>query len=190
MRNPGASLSLEDVLRFTGVSRRDAVREIEKFEKLGLLKRKRLRMVISEVKGKGKTKKIRLRSKVVTVYAVNQSFELFRELRELVLRQIPESRHVLVEKLRRTGKIRLAVAAGAFINSDNSRVDLLVVGDGINRKRLDSLLQQWEANAGRELSYAVMSTEEFRYRQDMFDRFIRDIFDGAHDKLVNTLNVP
>ena len=86
--------------------------------------------------------------------------------------------------------MKLAIAAGAFINSDSSRIDLVIVGDKINRRKIESLLHQWEANAGRELTYALMSTEEFKYRLDMFDRFIRDVLESAHDKLINLLNIP
>jgi len=190
LRNPGANFTIEDVIRGTGVKKYQALKEIVKLQKLGVCNSRITQVVVSRVSGNGKTKKIKMRSQRVRVYSANPSFDFFRELRDLILRQVPESRHKLIHKLRRLGKVKLAIAAGAFINSDNSRIDLLIVGDKINRRKIESLLHQWEANAGRELAYALMTTEEFRYRLDMFDRFVRDVLESPHDKLINLLNIP
>ncbi len=42
---------------------------------------------------------------------------------------------------------------------------------------------------GRELTYAVMTAEEFKYRQGMYDKFVWDILESEHDKLIDTLNI-
>lgn len=190
LRNPSTNFSPSEVLRLTGLPRRTVEKELSKLQKIGFVTKKNISVVISELRGAGREKKLRMRSRTVLVYTANQSFEFFRELRDLILRQVPESRHRLISKIKKLGKVKLAIAAGAFINSDISRVDLLVVGDNIKRGRLETMLQQWEANAGRELTYALMTTDEFKYRMDMFDRFTRDILETSHDKLVNTLNIP
>ena len=190
LRNPTTNFSMEDVMRGTGLRRAAALKELTKLSKLGFVKSKNMQVVTSQVHGNGRMKKLRMRSRSVKVYHAEPTFEFFRELRDLILRQVPESRHRLIQKIRKLGKVKLAIAAGAFINSDSSRIDLVIVGDKINRRKIESLLHQWEANAGRELTYALMSTEEFKYRLDMFDRFIRDVLESAHDKLINLLNIP
>jgi hypothetical protein len=190
LRNPNTNFTIEDVLRGTGLKRAAALSEISKLVKLGFLKSKNTDLVISRVSGNGKTKKLRMRSVRTRIYHADPAFEFFRELRDLILRQVPESRHRIIQRLRKIGKIKLAIATGAFINSDDARVDLLVVGEKIKRAKLESLLHQWEANTGRELTYALMTTEEFKYRIDMFDRFVRDILESPHDKLINVLNIP
>ena len=190
LRNPAANFTLADVLRGTGLKNIAALRELTKLQKLGFVKSKNMQIVTSQIQGNGATKKLRMRARTVRGYMTNPAFEFYRELRDLILRQVPESRHRLILRVRKLGRVKLAIAAGAFINSDNSRIDLLVVGDKINRRKIESMLHQWEANAGRELTYALMSTEEFKYRIDMFDRFIRDILESSHDKLINLLNIP
>lgn len=189
LRNPSGHFTLEELLRLTGFSKRIVLGELAKLQKIGLVQRKNVQIVVSEVTGSGTAKKLRMRSKTALAYTANQSFEFFRELRDLILRQVPEARHRLIVKIKRLGKVKLAIASGAFINNDGSRVDLLIVGDNIKRRRLETALQHWEANAGRPLTYALMTTEEFRYRLDMFDRFTRDILEGPHDKLINALNI-
>ena len=189
LRNPHISFTPEEILRLSGLSRRIAEKELSKLLKINLITMRRTQIVVSRIHGDGATKKLRMRSRHACVYTANQSFEFFRELRDLILRQVPEARHRLIARLRKLGKVKLAIATGAFINNENSRVDLLVVGDGIQRRRLESMLSNWEANAGRQLTYALMSTDEFRYRIDMFDRFTRDVLEGPHDKLINALNI-
>ncbi|MBI2096957.1 MAG: hypothetical protein HYT40_02270 [Candidatus Sungbacteria bacterium] len=190
LRNPSTNFTIDEIVRGTGIKKYQALKELAKLQKLGFVASRNTQVVVSRVTGNGKTKKIRMRSQRVRVYTANPSFEFFRELRDLILRQVPESRHKLTQRLRRLGKVKLAIAAGAFINSDNSRIDLLVVGEKINRRKIESMLHQWEANAGRELTYALMTTDEFKYRLDMFDRFIRDVLESPHDKLINLLNIP
>lgn len=189
-RNPSSHFSLEELARLSGFSDRIVAKELAKFQKIDLVQKKTADIVVSEVQGRGKTKKVRMRSKSVVVYTINHSFDLFRELRDLILRQVPEPRHRLIGKIKKFGKVKLAVASGAFINSEGARVDLLIVGDNIKRRSLENALSYWEVNAGRPLTYALMTTEEFKYRVDMFDRFTRDILEGPHDKLINSLNIP
>ena len=44
-----------------------------------------------------------------------------------------------------------------------------------------------EAEIGRELSYGVFETDDFRYRVSVCDKFIRDILDYSHKKILNKL---
>lgn len=189
LRNPVTSFTLEEVLKLTGLSKRVAERELGKLMKLGFIHWRNAQMVISQMKQKGEARKIKMQERTVRVYTANQSFDFFRELRDLILRQVPEPRHKLLQKIRKVGKVKLAIAAGAFINSENSRVDLFIVGENVSRRRIEGLMTRWEANAGRPLTYALMSTDEFKYRMDMFDRFTRDVLESPHDKLINALNI-
>ena len=76
-----------------------------------------------------------------------------------------------------------------FNLKDNSRVDLLIVGDKIRKNVLTTALKELEAEVGKELSYAVFETDDFMYRVNMYDKFIRDILDYPHQKLLNKLGV-
>ena len=46
-----------------------------------------------------------------------------------------------------------------------------------------------EAEIGKELRYAVLNTKEFIYRLDMYDKFIRDILDYPHERLIEKIKV-
>ena len=75
------------------------------------------------------------------------------------------------------------------LNLDNSHADLLVVGDKIKSAKFDRFLKELEAEVGREINCALMTTKEFYYRYNMYDRFVRDILDFKHEKLINKLKI-
>jgi len=65
----------------------------------------------------------------------------------------------------------------------------LIVGDKIKSSKFDRFLKELEAEVGREINCAIMTTKEFYYRHDMYDRFIRDLLDFKHEKLINKLKI-
>ena len=123
------------------------------------------------------------------VYFVNKDFQFFPELRLLALKAAPANRVNLLRRLNSLGGVKLAILAGIFINSENSRADLLLVGDKLKKARLNNFFSWLESEIGKELNYVIMSADEFKYRLDMYDRFIRDILEFPHEKLINKLRV-
>lgn len=121
------------------------------------------------------------------VYFINKEFPLFPELRMLILKSAPANRATLAKKISTLGRIKLAVLAGVFINSDTSRADLLLVGDGIKKGRLNAFMAWLESEIGKELNFVCLTTEEFKYRMDMYDRFLRDLLEEPHERLIDKL---
>ena len=125
-------------------------------------------------------------------FMINNSFEFLYELRDLVLKSSPAEKDNMIQKINKLGRIKLAVIAGIFMNKENpdpSVVDLLIVGDDIENKRLRPFLKSLEAEVGKEIKFSVMEKEEFQYRFAMFDRFIRVLFESPHEKLINKLGL-
>lgn len=129
------------------------------------------------------------RARRAPAFSANKDFPLFAELRNLMLKSAPHAKGALAAKIKRLGNIKLAVLAGVFIDSPTSRVDMLLVGDGFKKSRLKLLIQWLEARIGKELVYVAMSTTEFKYRMDMYDRFVRDILEFPHETVINKLGV-
>jgi len=122
-------------------------------------------------------------------YSVNQNFDFYNELKTLVLKSSPASREKILKRLKSLGRIKLAVLSGIFVNAENSRVDILIVGDNVKKNNLSSFLKDLEAEVGKEIDYVILTTEDFKYRYDMFDRFIRDVLEKPHEKLINKLKI-
>lgn len=126
------------------------------------------------------------------VYVLNPDAGSFRELKDLILKSLPVEKDQMTDRINKLGKIKLAVISGIFINKENVDplvADLLIVGDYIERRKLLSFLKSIEAEVGKEIKFSVMDKEEFQYRWEMFDRFIRVLLDGPHEKLINKLGI-
>jgi len=130
-----------------------------------------------------------------TYYTLNQQFEFFDELRNLILKASPFEKDKMIKRVSGLGKVKLAVISGIFLSNKDpnvkseSEVDLFIVGDNINKDKLRSFLRSLEAEVGKEIRFGLMEKEEFEYRYGMFDRFVRVLLDGPHDKLINKLGL-
>jgi hypothetical protein len=128
-------------------------------------------------------------------YALNSGFEYFQELRSLVLKSSSSERERMAKRVSDLGRIRLAVISGIFLSDPDtasqydSPSDLFIVGDEINRAKLRNFLSAIEAETGTEIKFTLMDKEEFDYRYNMFDRFVRVLLEGPHEKIINKLGL-
>ena len=102
----------------------------------------------------------------------------------------------MIKRISHLGKIKLAVISGVFLNDYNknadihtTEADLFIVGDEINKTRLRLFLKSLEAEVGKEIKFGLMEKDEFEYRFGMFDRFVRVLLEGPHEKLINKLGL-
>lgn len=123
------------------------------------------------------------------LYSVNPGFDFYQELKSLILKSSPASKKRMLRRLRGLGRINLALIAGVFVNAEQKRVDLLLVGDNLKTAKMTNFLRDLEAEVGKEIDYVVLTTQDFKYRYDMFDRFIRDVLERPHEKLINKMRI-
>ncbi|WKZ27150.1 MAG: hypothetical protein QY311_00090 [Candidatus Paceibacterota bacterium] len=159
--------------------------------------KKRTRIV---KKKKTHAKKRVARPRVVTpgpTYAVNKEFAFFNELHALILKPSPAERGELTRRIAALGRVKLAVISGVFLNTPdqsalidtNSPTDLFLVADDLSKQKLAAFLKSLEAEVGKEIKFGIMDREEFMYRFGMFDRFVRVLLEGPHEKLINKLGI-
>ena len=85
--------------------------------------------------------------------------------------------------------MKLIIVAGVFIDEQDSRVDVLIVGDKLKKPIIEGVLRRLEAELGKELTYGIMDTMDFEYRFGIYDKFIRDVLDYPHLVVLNKLNL-
>ncbi len=78
------------------------------------------------------------------------------------------------------------IVSGVFTKNEDSRVDLLIVGDKLNKAKTEEGVKKLEAEIGVELVYAVFTTKDFIYRVNMYDKLVRDILDYPHEVLLQS----
>ncbi|MEA1925655.1 MAG: hypothetical protein U9M90_00210 [Patescibacteria group bacterium] len=120
-------------------------------------------------------------------FILNRQFPFFRELKDLVVRSNIYPQCKSLGKIKTLGKIKLGLISGVFINYPKSKTDLLIVGDSISHAKMKHLLEDLEAEMGREINYSLMSSSEFKYRTNMFDKFIMEILDSPYEVVVNKI---
>ncbi|OGY86833.1 MAG: hypothetical protein A2233_05265 [Candidatus Kerfeldbacteria bacterium RIFOXYA2_FULL_38_24] len=136
-------------------------RELTSLEKVGILK--------SQQRDKKK------------YYKANKNFELFQELRSLILKARVTQERGFIQSIKKLGNIRYLALTGYFMNNTEQEVDLLIVGD-ISRDKLNKLLAKFKESFGTHLRFTVMPHEEYVYRKDVTDKFLYSIINS--DKIV------
>lgn len=163
--NPTDIFGVAEVANRIQAKQKDVRKEISLFEKIGLVKK---RMTTYE-------------KKKVSGYVIDPAFEYLKQLTTFITQARSMSDKEMVRKLARAGKIKMVVLSGLFLDKDeNSRLDLLIVGEGLRPKALTNAVATIEADVGRELTYASFEIADFKYRMSVYDKLVRDTFDYPH----------
>lgn len=125
-------------------------------------------------------------------YEVNQSFEYYEPLRAIfggVSEKTPSTAKVptstaQAQDFKHLGNVDLVVYTGQFTRDESSGIDILMVGD-INHTQLAKYIEELESKESKELRYAVMAPEEFKYRRQVNDRFLSMVLDSKKQVLVD-----
>ncbi len=165
-------------------SKGDLVRkELAALSAIGFIEKKRARTVVTSGSGKKVTSKV----KEVNGYKLNTLFPHNQALKDLLFDFQLLDKRELASRFKVIGRIKLFLVAGVFIGDSKSRVDLLIVGEAINRGKAEKILEMLSAELGRDVVYSIMDVEEYEYRYKMYDKFVRDIKDMPHEVVIDKL---
>ena len=114
-------------------------------------------------------------------WSLNTNFQYITQFEELLIKSGSIDRKSIIELFRKTGKIKLIIISGLFIKAEDTRVDILIVGDKLKQSKIEEGIKKIEAEMGIELAFVVFDTKEFVYRLDMYDKLVRDILDFPHE---------
>lgn len=179
--NPEQQFSVNEVIKRTLTHEKDVRVEIALLEKIGLIKRR----TVSR-----KENPESLRSKKTQVWALNQKFIYFDELKSFLVNVNLIKNSELIKRISRVGKIKLVVLAGVFLNQlGENRLDLLVVGDDIRRASLENIVKSLESELGKDIKYAFFATDDFIYRMNMYDKLVRDLLDYPHQVVLDRIGI-
>lgn len=195
--NAGRIYDLEEIEKRTHINKNEAKREIINLEKIGLVSKRKFFKNVSKILKikKRKGRKVKIVTKVVIVkrklggWALNSRFSYLKELQSLLINTILLKEDEILRRFRGVGKVKLIIVAGVFIQNPDSRVDIFIVGDKINRKKVTSIVRRMEAEIGKELQYTSFDTQDFKYRMSIFDRLVRDVLDYPHEVLLDKIGI-
>ena len=180
--NQESALSVEDLAERLRVKPKMIRADLVELAKVGMIKPKSV--VKISVKGK---KSIR---KKLQGYVFNKEFTMSEPLRALLVDAAGTHIPDLLPRFGKIGKVGLFIVSGIFLHDNDRTMDLMIVGDRLNRKLIERRIKELEAEIGTELRYAVFENEEFLYRLNMYDKLLRDVLDYPHEKLINKIDHP
>lgn len=163
----------------------DARKEISLLKSVGVIGDK---VFTKETVTKRGAKKVLVKKKA-SGYQLKTTFPLLTPLKNLIISETPLNRDQIADRFKGVGKIKFLAVSGIFIDEPEACVDLLIVGDKLNKRSIENALRSIEAEVGKELSYGSLETAEFLYRVSVYDKFVRDILDFRHDTVIDKLGV-
>lgn len=120
-------------------------------------------------------------------FTLNKDFHFYPELRGLISKANIYPQCKSLAKIKGIGDAKLVLISGVFLNHSKSKVDMILVVNNVSRSKLRSVMNNLEAEVGREISFVLMNSDEFKYRLDMLDRFLIDFLDGPYNEIVNKI---
>ncbi len=165
--NPEKEYSFSEIVQKNLLKAGDVRRELNTFKKIKFTKEKLK-----------KNKKY---------YQMNLRFPFYKEMEKLIIKSgiFPQCKSL--KKIKTVGNVKLVLTTGVFANNNESKLDMLLVADDVNRKKLEKIITNIEAEVGRELKYMVLDSEELVYRLNMLDRFLLNLFKEAHELHINRM---
>lgn len=180
--NQDEAIALEDLSDRLRVKPKVITSELNELVKIGMIKSR----VVTKIVETARTKKKKKTKGFIAV----KDFPLNDPLRNLLVDATGTHIPDVVPRFAKVGKIGLFVVSGIFIHETNSAMDLMIVGERLNRKTIDRKIKELESEIGKELRYAIFDTAEFIYRLNMYDKLLRDVLDYPHEKVINKIDHP
>ena len=151
------------------------------------------RLALSSEKIKPHLKRLKeegfLKTRSARSFSISYHFPYVNELKALALKFPLVSDAWIVKEAKRMKRLKLLLVAGALVHAERARVEVLLVGDHVQGRTAEAFMRRMEAQAARELRYALMPTQDFLYRKKMFDRFVLDVLEYPHRVLINKLKI-
>lgn len=180
LMNPETGFETKEVSLRAQIKDSSARTELNVLKDSGMVKKKNF---VKDVEVKTK-KGITSTKRKVEGWVLDSEFKYLEPLHSLLIGSERTNREELIRRLKAAGKIKLLVIAGVFIKNPESRADMMIVGDNLKMKTLSNVIKNLESEIGKELQYAVFSVDEFKYRSNMYDKLVCDIFEFEHEELI------
>lgn len=119
-------------------------------------------------------------------YTLNPQFIITSELTSIMQKVGPGIKDTLFKNVERLGDIKYMCLSGYFTSAQGSSTDLLIIGT-VHERRLQQFIQQVEQQLNREITYTPMTENEYRYRRNFNDIFLRQIFSQPYKEILNKL---
>jgi hypothetical protein len=120
-------------------------------------------------------------------FRLNNNFEHKEALYDLVFDFQNINKKLIIDKLKKIGRIKLLYFTGVFVNDVDADIDIVIVADNMKQKEINRAISDLNSIFANKLRLLIMDVEEFDYRYKMFDRFLRLVLEGRKIVIVDKL---
>lgn len=123
------------------------------------------------------------------VYAIATDFPLLPQITQLILTAIPRSSEKVINELMTLQRLKTVLLSGFFtsplglsdhmFSTTQSPIDMLLIFEKIP-SNVSEIVAELEHKLGRDLRYAALDQDDFKYRHSIGDKLIRDVLDFEH----------
>lgn len=181
--SPETPFTINDIKQKTGGSITAIRKEVNVLVRANFLKKRQFYKIFTK-KVRGNTVDSK---KKVSGFILNDNFSYLHQFRNLLIDAVPFRGDNIARRFNKAGKIKLLITSGIFIQEPESRLDIMIVGDRLNRSTVEKTIKNLESEIGKELRYAVFDTPDYKYRVSVYDRLVRDVLDYPHQKILDRL---
>jgi hypothetical protein len=123
-------------------------------------------------------------------YEVNQKYEFYEPLKTIFGTNGKQSTTVTSKADRRDdlkaiGNVDVLIYTGQFTRDETAGIDILIVGN-TNSHAVQKFVSELEEKEGKELRYTVISLEDFKYRQQVNDRFLSNVIAAKKQVVIDS----
>ncbi len=180
--NPELVTDRDDVVKRLRISPESATRELAALGRAGVLRKREFFKEVG-VDSKGIPKRRRAAG-----WMLEMRYPYVTPLRSFLTDTLLPTNDEILKRLKGVGQLRLVVTSGLFAQSSESSLDLLIVGEKIDSLALATSMRQFEAELGKELRYATLTSEDFVFRRRVQDRLVREVLDFPHELILDRLH--
>jgi hypothetical protein len=176
LSQPGKYFFVRELSRLTEEKINSVRRELDNLSDFGLIRTEDKIKLDEETDTKQKKK----------YYTVNTGFVIYEELKSLFIKSKLLLEKTLAKDIDAVGKISFLMLSGIFVDNPKGKVDMLIVGE-VNKIKLKTLVSKIEKNFDQPIRYTIMDEKEFKYRNQITDKFLFEILDGKKVVIIDRL---
>jgi hypothetical protein len=173
------------ILRFFLAKPNDSFK-IDEIEEKTKIKRDKIKKEVAFLSGSSFLDRV-VDSKGYSSFRLNNNFEYKTTLNDLVFDFQNINKKLIVDKLKKIGRIKLLYFTGVFVNDMDAEIDIVIVADNMKQKEINRAISDLNSTFANKLRLLIMDVEEFDYRYKMFDRFLRLVLEGRKIVIVDKL---
>ena len=180
--NPETVYDRDSVIQSSRITPETASRELAALARAEVINRKTF---YKEVVRPGSKK---LKKRKTLGWMLNEKYPHLEPLERFLRDSLTVSEKEVKKRLRGAGTVKMLVFAGILIGEAEGAVDIMLIGDRLKENSVKQFVRVLEAEAGKELRYMVLTTDDYLYRRRVRDKFVRDVMDFPHHLIIDKLS--